>query len=812
MSIITRALRSVLFVRTLAPLVAMAVWATAPLYSQPLYPRPQYPTLGPCENVAVGDLDGDGLLDFVCDAGWFSGNVNVYQGNTDGSFDRVGTLSAGSTPQALAIADTNGDLIQDVIVGDLFGSALSVFIGDGTGSFAPAVTLAVAGGPWELRAADMDLDGDVDVVISIASPAGVQVLSNDGSGSFTVQALVPTVGESRGLEVADFNGDSVPDVVAVQPFNDGFSVLLGDGTGALAAAQFVSSPSARDVAVGDFDADGSLDVALTTDALRLHLGDGAGSFAPGIDVSLIASLPNSVATGDVNGDGVLDLAVTHDTSGLSVLVGNGTGAFALTTLETSGLTRGVVLADFDSDGLDDLAFAGWEAEAVAVVLADAVSGFEPTATSYAAGSRPDMTLCADFTGDGAPDIVLSDLWDDTFTLYVNDGSGHFTPTLPVDSGPATTGMASGDIDQDGDVDLVSVDFNTGYGVYLGDGSGGLSPLPAVTLPSNAGRDIVMDDLDQDGLLDIVISEFQTQLLRIRLGDGTGSFTASSTLTLGFGPRAIDSGDFDNDGIVDLVIASGNSSQVLIGLGNGDGTFVAQPFLSCPGALGAYDVVAGDFNGDGTSDVVVSYAFNQSCLFPGLGGGAFGPAQSFGVGVAARRLAVGDLNDDGTDDLVASNEDAWNFSVFLGDPLSVFATHTAYQAADEPGDVDLADLDGNGSLDVTVPCRTATVLSVHLNRLGVLSTPSFIRGDANSDGLFDVADAVYGLGYLFSGGAAPSCLDAADANRDSNIDLGDAIYTLASLFTAGSPPPPAPHPDCGIDPLGPVLGCATPTCP
>ena len=85
-------------------------------------------------------------------------------------------------------------------------------------------------------------------------------------------------------------------------------------------------------------------------------------------------------------------------------------------------------------------------------------------------------------------------------------------------------------------------------------------------------------------------------------------------------------------------------------------------------------------------------------------------------------------------------------------------------------------------------------------------PTFVRGDCNVDGLFNIADGVFGLGVLFSGIPA-LCADACDANDDGSFDVADVIYTLAAIFTGG-PPPPTPHPGCGSDATsGDPLGCA-----
>lgn len=85
-------------------------------------------------------------------------------------------------------------------------------------------------------------------------------------------------------------------------------------------------------------------------------------------------------------------------------------------------------------------------------------------------------------------------------------------------------------------------------------------------------------------------------------------------------------------------------------------------------------------------------------------------------------------------------------------------------------------------------------------------PEFGRGDCNADGAFNIADAVSGLGILFAGDPAASCVDACDANDDGAFDIGDMIFILANLFSAGDPiPAPAPG-TCGVDPTADGLDC------
>lgn len=82
---------------------------------------------------------------------------------------------------------------------------------------------------------------------------------------------------------------------------------------------------------------------------------------------------------------------------------------------------------------------------------------------------------------------------------------------------------------------------------------------------------------------------------------------------------------------------------------------------------------------------------------------------------------------------------------------------------------------------------------------------FERGDANVDGTLDLTDAIFSLGYLFSGGQQISCADAVDSNDDGRLDLSDPVFTLGYLFL-GSREPPAPGGRCGYDPTGDDLFC------
>ena len=86
-------------------------------------------------------------------------------------------------------------------------------------------------------------------------------------------------------------------------------------------------------------------------------------------------------------------------------------------------------------------------------------------------------------------------------------------------------------------------------------------------------------------------------------------------------------------------------------------------------------------------------------------------------------------------------------------------------------------------------------------------PLLRRGLCNLDGVFDIADVIFLLSYLFSSGDEPLCDDACDSNDDGNLDIGDGISMLGSLFNGDAPPAPPGPTDCGVDPTEDALGCA-----
>ena len=232
-------------------------------------------------------------------------------------------------PIAVVTADFNGDGHLDLATASPYGYPdVSVLLGNGDGTFQAAKTYSV-GTLGSIAVGDFNGDGKDDLVIGTVTPDGVgdfwhgtvAVLLGNGDGSFQFSSF-PTSGENTtvGVAVADFDADGKLDL-AITSVSDysifaGVVVMLGRGDGTFVAGSYIGVPhGTQTVVTGDFNRDGKVDLALFDQWSGIgehHLGNGDGTFAGATPFVATDDFPVSVnpweAVGDFNGDGRLDMA------------------------------------------------------------------------------------------------------------------------------------------------------------------------------------------------------------------------------------------------------------------------------------------------------------------------------------------------------------------------------------------------------------------------------------------------------------------------------------------------------------------------
>ena len=683
--------------------------------------------------VALGDVNGDGKLDFVT-ANSAAATVSVLLGKDDGTLGAPTRFATGADqsndsnfpagPSVVALGDVNRDGKLDIVATNIYPGTVSVLLGKGNGTFAdhvdypagsPPKAMGHATVPWSVALGDFDGDGHLDIVTANTASNTASILLGKGDGTFAAKVDYATGDGPATLVLGDVNGDSKLDLVVVNLIT--VSVMLGNGDGTLAAAVELSTGTkyhASSAALADLNGDGMVDLVLGTDEVSVMLGTGGGQFAAPVTYPTATGV-GGLALGDFDGDGRPDiLAQTYES--LALLLGRGDGTFApRVDLPRAYPSAAFALGDMNGDGKLDIALTwGTEPGGTASVLLGRGDGtFGQTA--YAVQNETAAIEVGDLDGDGRPDVAtVGRTGDSGGKLSVFWGNGDGTLSAGADYGlpGAPSLLRFADVNGDGRTDMVTASSDmTTVTVLLGMGGGTFANVEtdAGTQPSA----MALGDVNGDGRLDLVVAHAdQTSgagSTTVLLGQGNGTFTNKSTSPVCDGPQSVSLGDLNGDGRMDMVVACNGlvagyvaEGGISVLLGKGDGTF-AKP-VGYIGAYGMDSVAMGDLNGDGKADLAVvgSSTISSVEVLLGKGNGILTTPVDFTTPWSARSVALVDINRDGkldavTEDDASGTSAGAGITILLGNGDGTLAPRIDYPI--DARALAFGDMNGDGRLDL-----------------------------------------------------------------------------------------------------------------
>ena len=786
-------------------------------------------------SAALGDLDYDGDLDIVI--GSTNGPTTAYRNDGHGGFGTTFANTITGNCGAIQLGCLNSDADLDLLRLRDDGGASSVWLNGGGGTFGEETLqgLGVIPSPRGVEFGDLDNDGDLDAVLVLGTNgvrvlvntrAAMQMLSTNG----TTIAGMETPSLEKGTDFGTLSGGSLTNWFIITNTTPVNMVVQNVTTSGVMASQFrlIQSPSVVTAyssavfgVVFQPQASGTQSVTFAISGswvggtFQLSV---RGHFAPPLQVTntIPGNASNSVSrasavTAQFNLPVNPSTVTTNSFRLWSVFRGplSGTveadafGMWARFTPTTNFLPGETVFAELNlgvrsEDDSCSLPARIWSFTAAA----PKGSGlFTPSAvsSSWSPFVTPTEIVLADFDGDGDLDgaVSMDGSSSNILQILLNNGSADFVtngqafPRIYSD----IEGLATGDLDGDGDLDMIVGDYSLNPCVFLNDGNAqftmqtNLFAMYGLAWPA-------IGDLDGDGDLDVMLCG-EDQRDTVWFNDGAGNFTLSPHYLNKrlFNPKPA---DLDGDGDLDIVASANNGAlveTVYVLLNNGQGIFSIGATLtySRPGMVHFGPLIClGDLDADG--DVDIAYrGIDATCRAWLNDGNASFTTSSLPYPANSYGFAMGDLNADNALDVLIGNTSYTSPYPVFNDGHAGFSNGAITSNATDVVLFALGDLDGNGTLDaLNSGLESARPPTVLLN----LSLPGMLLIGTNGAAIVSgaSADTATGteFGYVASGSGRTNILSITNSGTEtleiSGYGLSDEnvqVHNLPATVAARS---------------------------
>ncbi len=496
-------------------------------------------------------------------------------------------------------------------------------------------------------------------------------------------------------------------------------------------------------------------------------------------------LPSSIATGDFDADGDLDLVTANRTSDdVSVLNGTAAGTFGgLVNTTVGNEPRAVAIGSFDGGSDPDLVTANFLGDTISVLVGGTGSTFTKPNPDIAVGNGPRAIAIGLFNAGTDPDLAIAnELTDDVSVLLGTTGAAFqaavsFSAGEPPQgvAGLSPSGIAAGDFNGDGDLDLAVANLQSDDVAILLGGAGASFSAPVQLAAGDGPRAVVTGDFNGDGDLDLAVANENTDDVSILLGGPGASFSTHVDFAAGDAPRALAAADFTRDGDLDLVVANTQSDNVSVLVGGAGGSFAAP--LQLGAGDGPFGVTTGDFNADGEQDFAVANSGSDdvsrmlnttppdTSIASGPPGVTNDPSPSFGLGA---------------DEPGASFECRVDAEPFA----DCGQTFTTADLADGPHAIEARATDPAGNTDPTPASRAVTIDTVAPDTTIDTGAAGLTRAAAQAFG-FSSSEPGSSFECRVDGAAFAAC---ATPHVTAALPDGAHVFEVRAIDAAGNADP------------------------
>ncbi len=728
-------------------------------------------------DLQVGDFNGDLKPDLAV-LNFRSQDVSILLATELGQYELKSTQPVGDSPSDIVVGDFNNDQHTDFGVA-IFNVGINLFFGKGNGTF-DRDHLPLDFHRDKIHVADFNQDGNLDFIFGARDSDETRVViiyTGDGEGGFDFFEKLPG---GNVPVVGDFNNDGRQDLAVTHTGESIFFLYFAEEDGTYRKTEEVRIRNLGDLIVGHFNEDDHLDIAAPVwpNNINVLLNQGDESFE--VTNIEIPSFAEHLSTGDVNSDGHLDLVCESAVrDSVYVLKGNGQGEFTFIDSIFAGRSaRSHVLVDTNQDGFLDVVTGNSGANDITIIRGRGVDGFEQE-NRLSAGNRPGPIALADFTNDGIVDLVISHENESIIKFHVGEGGGNFEELAEMFNSSDAVNSHIVDLDSDGFLDFITVHFHLHkVNIHFGKGDGTFDTVVIEDVRECFG--VASGDFDRDGDVDLAVVRRISRASEIDIFRNEGDRDLVKDDRSYNGVRDvidIKSIDINNDQILDLVVVGYSRDFLTVLRGTDEGLFTVGGSISLGANPSWVEFV--DFDGDALTDIIFSGGSDISSMYflKGRGNGTFGDSIVLDRNGGVFRFLVADLNRDLIKDIVFTEPRQHRISVLLIDSERKVSQKLSFSSSTLPSYLQVADVNNDDLPDIFVSNEESESVSLIFN-----STIQELCVDCNLNGLHDPlefrelsSNADGWLGFIpdplqISVDSEEFWSDASDVNGDGIIDF------------------------------------------